>query len=40
MKFVKVFLLVIVAALSSVMAFAQPIDPVAWNSSITLPPLF
>ena len=34
MKFVKVFLLVIVAALSSVMAFAQPIDPVAWNSSV------
>ena len=34
MKFVKVFLLVIGAALSSVMAFAQPIDPVAWNSSV------
>ena len=34
MKFVKVFLLVVVAAISSVMAFAQPIDPVAWNSSV------
>ena len=34
MKFVKVFLLVIVAAISSVVAFAQPIDPVAWNSSV------
>ena len=34
MKFVKVFLLVIVAAISSVVAFAQPIAPVAWNSSV------
>ena len=34
MKFVKVFLLVIVAAISSMMAFAQPIDPVAWSSSV------
>lgn len=34
MKFVKFFLLVIVAAISSMMAFAQPIDPVAWSSSV------
>ena len=34
MKFVKVFFLVIVAAISSMMAFAQPIDPVAWSSSV------
>ena len=34
MKFVKNFLLLLVAAISSVMAFAQPVDPVAWSSSV------
>ena len=34
MKFVKNFLLLFVAAISSVMAFAQPVEPVAWNSSV------
>ena len=34
MKFVKNFLLLFVAAISSVMAFAQPVEPVAWSSSV------
>ncbi len=34
MRFVKNFLLLLVAAISSVMAFAQPVDPVAWSSSV------